>query len=55
MFRTNKREEGHSASSLKSVKLSEELQAFAEALRTELGDRVGGTGTVTVAGAACAP
>jgi hypothetical protein len=55
VFRTNKREEGHSASSPKSVKLSEELQAFAEALRTELGDRVGGTGTVTAAGAACTP
>jgi hypothetical protein len=53
LFRTNKRQPGHTTTTPKNVLVTEKIRAFADALTAELGDRVGGEGNVTAAGLTC--
>lgn len=54
VFRTNKREAGHTPTSPKDVLISETLRTFADALVTKLGDLRGGLGATTPAALTCA-
>jgi hypothetical protein len=55
VFRTNKRQAGHTTANPKDVVVTDKFQAFADAVTKELGDKVGGKGTVVEAGLTCAP
>jgi hypothetical protein len=55
VFRTNKRAPGHTTTSPKDVLLTDKIKAFADALATDLGAKVGGPGATAEAALACTP
>jgi hypothetical protein len=54
VFRTNKREAGHSQSTPKDVLVTDKVNAFGDAIVKALGERVGGSGATTAAALTCA-